>query len=89
MNTNDLAKKLASTTGASQAEMKATLTAVFDEIAETLARGDEVAITGFGKFAVRSRPERPGRNPRTGEQVTFAASRNVGFSASKGLKDKL
>ena len=49
--------------------------AVFSAIAEALARDETVAIAGFGKFDVRSRPARTGRNPRTGEPVAIAASR--------------
>ena len=56
-------------------------------ISQALARGDEVAIVGFGSFAPIARPERQGRNPRTGEAVTFAASRGVKFKAGKALKE--
>ncbi|WP_449263660.1 HU family DNA-binding protein [Escherichia coli] len=46
-------------------------------------------MPGFGKFAVKDRPERQGRNPATGEAMTIAASKKVSFTAAKGLKDKL
>jgi len=48
---------------------------VFGEIIESLKRGDEVKIKNFGAFGVRSKPERPGRNPRTGRPATIAARR--------------
>lgn len=48
-----------------------------------------MSISGFGKFVVKDRPERQGRNPATGEAITIAASKNVAFTAAKGLKDKL
>ena len=48
-----------------------------------------VSIAGFGKFAVKDRPERQGRNPSTGEAMTIAASKKVSFTPAKGLKDKL
>ena len=89
MNISDLAKGVATATGTSEADAKKAITAVFDGIADTATKGEEVSIPGFGKFAVKDRPERPGRNPSTGEAITIAASRKVAFTAAKGLKDKL
>lgn len=89
MNIGELAKGVAATTGSSEAGAKAAITAVFDHIAGAAAKGDEVSIPGFGKFAVKDRPERQGRNPATGEAMTIAASKKVSFTAAKGLKDKL
>jgi DNA-binding protein HU-beta len=62
---------------------------VFDQIASAAAKGEEVSIPGFGKFAVKDRPERQGRNPSNGEAITIAASKKVSFTPAKGLKDKL
>lgn len=89
MNIGELAKGVATTTGSSEAEAKAAITAVFEQIASAAAKGEEVSIPGFGKFAVKDRPERQGRNPATGEAMTIAASKKVSFAAAKGLKDKL
>jgi len=89
MNVGDLAKGVASASGTSEAEAKKVITAVFDQIAGAAAKGEEVSISGFGKFAVKDRPERQGRNPATGEAMTIAASKKVSFTAAKGLKDKL
>jgi DNA-binding protein HU-beta len=89
MNTNELAKAVAGTTGTSEADAKAAIAAVFDQIADAAAKGEEVAISGFGKFAVKDRPERDGRNPATGEAIKIAASKKLAFTAAKGLKDKL
>jgi len=89
MNLSELAQAIATKTGASQADVKTTIAAVFDQIADAAARGEEVSINGFGKFSVKDRPERPGRNPSTGEAMTIAASKKVSFTAAKGLKDKL
>jgi DNA-binding protein HU-beta len=89
MNVNELAKGLAATTGTSETDAKKVIAAVFDQIADAAAKGDEVTIPGFGKFAVKDRPERQGRNPATGEAMTIAASKKVSFTAAKGLKDKL
>lgn len=89
MNIIDLAKGVATATGSNEADAKKTITAVFDQIAEAASKGDEVSIPGFGKFAVKDRPERQGRNPATGEAMTIAASKKVAFTAAKGLKDRL
>jgi DNA-binding protein HU-beta len=89
MNISELAKGVAATAGSSEAEAKAAITAVFDQIASAAAKGEEVSIPGFGKFAVKDRPERQGRNPATGEVMTIGASKKVSFTAAKGLKDKL
>ncbi|RMB51364.1 DNA-binding protein HU-beta [Sphingomonas sp. PP-CE-3A-406] len=89
MNIGELAKGVAGTTGTSEAEAKAAIAAVFDQIASAAAKGEEVSIAGFGKFAVKDRPERQGRNPSTGEAMTIAASKKVSFTPAKGLKDKL
>ena len=89
MNIGDLAKCVATATGSSEADAKKAITAVFDQIADAAAKGEEVSINGFGKFTVKDRPERQGRNPSNGEAITIAASKKVGFTAAKGLKDKL
>jgi DNA-binding protein HU-beta len=89
MNINELAKGVARSTGSSDADAKKAIAAVFDQIAGAAAKGEEVSIPGFGKFAIKDRPERQGRNPATGEAITIAASKKVAFTAAKGLKDKL
>lgn len=89
MNIGELAKGVAAATGSTEASAKAAIAAVFDQIADAAAKGDEVSIAGFGKFAVKDRSERQGRNPATGEAMTIAASRKVSFTAAKGLKDRL
>lgn len=89
MNIGELAKGVAGTTGTSEAEAKAAIAAVFDQITSAAAKGEDVSIAGFGKFSVKDRPERQGRNPSTGEAMTIAASKKVSFTPAKGLKDKL
>ena len=89
MNIGELAKGVAGATGSSEADAKKSNTAVFDQIAGAAAKGEEVSIPGFGKFSVKDRPEREGRNPATGAAMTIAASKKVSFTAAKGLKDKL
>jgi DNA-binding protein HU-beta len=89
MNNNELAKGVAEATGTSEADAKAAVAAVFEQIAAAAAKGDEVSIAGFGKFVVKDRPEREGRNPGTGEAITIAAGKKVSFTPAKGLKDRL
>ena len=89
MNTSDLAKKIAATAELPESKVKATIQALFGEIADAAGRGEEVSIPGFGKFSVKDRPARQGRNPATGEAMQIAASKKVSFTAAKGLKDKL
>lgn len=61
--------------------------AIFEHIEESLANGEKVQVPGFGTFVVSARKERQGRNPRTGEALTIAASNNVRFKPGKKLKD--
>ena len=61
--------------------------AVFDTIVKTLARGEEVAISGFGIFRVAKRAARMGVNPRTGERIQIAATTTPKFKAGKAFKD--
>lgn len=89
MDKNELIKKYAADFDDTQASAKKIVDGVVGLIAGALAKGEEVNLPGFGKFKVKDRPARPGRNPRTGEAMEFAASKNVGFSASKTLKDSL
>ena len=62
---------------------------VFASFAEALARGEDVAVTGFGRFARTDRPAREGSNPRTGERIAIGPSVGVSFKAGKTLKDAL
>ena len=61
--------------------------AVFDTVQATLAKGEEVAISGFGTFSARKRAARQGVNPKTGEKIQIAATTVPKFKAGKGLKD--
>lgn len=89
MNIGELARGVAAVTGTNDASARAAIAAVFDQIAGAAAKGEEVSISGFGKFTVKDRPERQGRNPATGEAITIVASKKVSFTAAKGFKDKL
>lgn len=61
--------------------------AVFESVTKTLARGEDVAITGFGTFRIVKRAAREGRNPKTGEKIQIPASVKPKFRAGKALKE--
>ena len=84
--TDALAQKVE---GMTKKEAAEAVNAVLDVIAEALAAGDDVKITGFGSFEVKARAARTGRNPKTGETVEIPASKYVAFSAGSLLKDKV
>lgn len=73
--------------GLNKREAKDMVDAFFDLIAQQLAAGNDVKISGFGNFQLRSKSPRPGRNPRTGEPISIEARRVVTFHASHKLKD--
>ena len=87
MNKSDVAERLAERTGMSKAVARDAVDSVFAVIGEALADGEEVRIAGFGTFGTRNRPARTGRNPRTGDAVSIAASTSPTFKAGKTLKD--
>ena len=63
--------------------------AFFDLIVAQLVKGEDVKISGFGNFQIRTKAPRPGRNPRTGEAIPIQARRVVTFHASQKLKDQI
>jgi integration host factor subunit alpha len=72
--------------GLSRGQAKGFVDAVIEEIISALAVGEDVSLRGFGKFAVREKPERPGRNPKTGVSAPISARKVVTFKASDQLK---
>ncbi len=62
---------------------------IFNEITQTLAQGNRVELRGFGAFSVRSRPERTGRNPRSGATVHVEAKHVPFFKTGKELRERL
>ena len=89
MNKNDLVAAVADNAGLSKADASKAVDGVFDAITDELKKGSEVRIVGFGTFAVASRKATTGRNPRTGETINIAASKQPKFKAGKGLKDAI
>lgn len=88
-NKNDLVAAVAETTGLSKTDAAAAVDAVFQAITNALKEGDEVRLVGFGTFAVSERAASEGRNPRTGEKISIAASKQPKFKPGKGLKDAI
>ncbi len=78
--------QVAAKSGLSKKDAGAAVDAVLNSIEDALGAGDEVNFTGFGKFHVAERGAREGRNPRTGETMTIAASKVPRFTAGSGLK---
>ncbi|MBT6257818.1 MAG: HU family DNA-binding protein [Alphaproteobacteria bacterium] len=87
MKKNDLIAQVAGTSGLSKSDAGKALDAVLDTITSALASGDEVRIIGFGTFSVSNRAATTGRNPRTGEVIQIAASKQPKFKAGSPLKD--
>ncbi|WP_210485807.1 HU family DNA-binding protein [Microvirga antarctica] len=89
MNKNDLIEHIAQEYELTKTFAKEMLENIFDKITDTVHKGDEVSIFGFGKFKLVDRKARKGRNPQTGEAIKIAASKNVKFEQSKGLKERV
>lgn len=87
MNKNDLIASVSERTGLSKANASQAVDATFDAITAALKSGQEVKVIGFGNFSVARRAASMGRNPRTGEAISIAASNTPKFKAGKGLKD--
>lgn len=82
----ELAELLFEHVGLNKREAKDMVEAFFDVIRDALEGGDSVKLSGFGNFQLRDKPQRPGRNPKTGEAIPIAARRVVTFHASQKLK---
>ncbi|TAM03530.1 MAG: integration host factor subunit alpha [Paraburkholderia sp.] len=82
----ELAELLFDNVGLNKREAKDMVEAFFDVIRDALESGDSVKLSGFGNFQLRDKPQRPGRNPKTGEAIPIAARRVVTFHASQKLK---
>jgi integration host factor subunit alpha len=85
----DFAEKLFDELGLNKREAKDLVELFFEEIKESLERGEEVKLSGFGKFELRDKTSRPGRNPKTGEEVAITARRVVTFRSGQKLKARV
>ena len=86
MNKTELIKRIAEEAAVPTSEAYKHFKAFEGVVTEALKGGEEVRITGFGKFSVRERKAREGRNPQTGEKMKIAASKAPVFSAGNALK---
>jgi integration host factor subunit alpha len=85
----DLAKYLDEEIGLTNREAKEIVDEVFRRIIDALINGQQVKISGFGNFTLRDKSKRPGRNPRTGEEVAVSARRVVTFHCGQKLKARV
>lgn len=84
-----LIEKLTDELGLNKQESKDFIDSFFYDIRNTLSDGEEVKLSGFGNFILRDKSERPGRNPKTGEDAVIEARRVVTFKAGRKLKARL
>jgi integration host factor subunit alpha len=82
----DLAELLFEKVGLNKREAKDMVESFFEEVRLALETGQGVKLSGFGNFQLRDKPQRPGRNPKTGEEIPITARRVVTFHASQKLK---
>lgn len=87
MNKTELIDAVAEAADLTKAESSRAVDAVVAAITKALKGGDAVTLVGFGTFQVRDRAARTGRNPKTGDTIKIAASKNPSFKAGKALKD--
>ena len=87
MNKTELIAEVAKKCGMSKKDAEKAVTTTFDTITEALSQGDKVQLVGFGSFETKHRAERTGRNPKTKESITIAASKVPIFKAGKAFKD--
>jgi DNA-binding protein HU-beta len=89
MKTADLIDHVSREVGMEKGAAKKAIEAVLAGIVDAAKKGEEINLPGFGKFKVKDSPARQGRNPATGETIEIAASKKLGFSPAKQVKDAL
>ncbi len=87
MNKQDVAAAVARSSGISKTSANTAVEAVFAAITDTLRKGEDFRLVGFGTFSTRRRAARQGRNPRTGATIQIPASTQPKFKAGRPLKD--
>ena len=85
----DLAEKLHEDLGFNKREAKELVEAFFEEIRTSLENNEPVKLSGFGNFDLRDKKQRPGRNPKTGEEIPITARRVVTFRPGQKLKQRV
>ena len=86
---SDIVENLNNEIGLNKREAKELVDMLFNDIKNLLSEGHEVKLSGFGNFQLRDKSSRPGRNPRTGEDVEISARRVVTFKSGQKLKDSV
>src|SRR3712207_2475365 len=89
MTKNEIVEHLAEEHGLTKVFTREVVDSVFDMITTAAQKGEEVSLFGFGRFRVAERAARKGRNPRTGEAVKIAASKNLKFTSARSLRTSL
>lgn len=89
MTKKDLIENVRSTSNIQRKEAEEIVESVLDILKDTLASGEEIKVSGFGKFVVHQKYDRPGRNPQTGEPLTITARKILTFKPSILLKQEL
>ena len=87
MNKTELIAAVAEKAEISKKDAEKAVKAFTDVVSEELVNGGKIQLVGFGTFEVSERPAREGRNPRTGETMTIAATKTPKFKVGKALKD--
>ena len=87
MNKTEFVEAIANEAGLSKTDAAKAVKAFTDVVVKAMKEGDKVQLVGFGTFEVTERAAREGRNPRTGEMMSIAASKAPKFKAGKALKD--
>ncbi|CAH9019016.1 HU family DNA-binding protein [Candidatus Nitrosacidococcus sp. I8] len=87
MNKTELIDAISKKGDLKKTETARVVDSIIEAITDTLSRGEQVVLIGFGTFSVRDRAARTGRNPQTGEEIKIKASKNPVFKAGKTLKD--
>ncbi len=82
----EMAERLFVEVGLNKRESKEFVDAFFDVVRDALVGGDQVKLSGFGNFDLREKSQRPGRNPKTGEEIPISARRVVTFRPGQKLK---
>ena len=89
MTKADLAETLFEELGLNKREAKEFVELFFEEVRSALETGDPVKLSGFGNFELRNKRERPGRNPKTGEEIPISARRVVTFRPGQKLRSRV
>lgn len=85
----DFSERLFDELGLNKREAKDMVEFFFEEVKGSLEKGEQVKLSGFGKFELRDKSSRPGRNPKTGEEIPITARRVVTFRSGQKLKNRV